>query len=462
MGIVIANTIDYDNELYNHINSPSYKEISENEYNDNNLNFHYSTAATLKGLYNPTSAKYKFIMNITPANCKAAVPYLLWKMHKATRCARMILPAPGTITNNLSMFLHETLSVVLPRISTLCKDTISLIRDLESSILPIDCLLSCMDITALYPNIPISEGIKAVKTVLEEHPDLFNPDDNMRLLRLLELVLRYNMFKVNGKYYQQLIGTAMGTPVAVTFAVIYMYILERDLVDKYKKKGMLYKYLRYIDDMLAAFASKKAAKAFWTEFNALAPTINATGDVATDSVDFLDLTIYKADRFNTDHRLDFKLFQKKLNAWQYIPYSSFHPMASKTGMISGELQRYVKNNTDINNFIINRQAFYKRLYERGYPFNFLDYHFKKVSYDDRDRLLQQQPNKEKQLSTSFVVPYTQTSKDMDINSILREHWHLINDDPSINTIDKFWRPPLLSWSATRKLGAEIRAAKKTR
>ena len=57
--------------------------------------------------------------------------------------------------------------------------------------------------------------------------------------------------KYNDKVYKQIDGTAMGTSVAPPFANLFLFILERILLLKYKEYILFYK--RYIDDIFFIF-----------------------------------------------------------------------------------------------------------------------------------------------------------------------------------------------------------------
>ena len=51
------------------------------------------------------------------------------------------------------------------------------------------------------------------------------PDTNV-LVSLLEIILKNNTFEFDGKVYQQLLGTAMGTTCALSYANLFMGRLE--------------------------------------------------------------------------------------------------------------------------------------------------------------------------------------------------------------------------------------------
>ena len=81
-------------------------------------------------------------------------------------------------------------------------------------------MLVSIDVSALYTNIPQDEGIEAIREVLIERENLEVPTDF--LIRLLEIILKYNIFEFNSDLYLQIIGNAMVTRPAVSYANIFM------------------------------------------------------------------------------------------------------------------------------------------------------------------------------------------------------------------------------------------------
>ena len=74
-----------------------------------------------------------------------------------------------------------------------------------------------IDATALYTNITMSDGVEAVKDALENRD---NPEvPNQFLVKLLDLVHKWNIFEFDEQLFQQLIGWPMGTRVAPNLAI---------------------------------------------------------------------------------------------------------------------------------------------------------------------------------------------------------------------------------------------------
>ena len=111
------------------------------------------------------------------------------------------------------------------------------------------CLYVTADVSALYSNIPLEEGMSKFKEALD-NPKL-RPQPNLPtsfLITLLSFVLFFNVFIFNGQHFLQLIGTAMGTRVAPTFACIFMGWLEVKILSTWLGTRP-YLWKRYIDDI---------------------------------------------------------------------------------------------------------------------------------------------------------------------------------------------------------------------
>ena len=85
--------------------------------------------------------------------------------------------------------------------------------------LPVECYLVTLDVSSLYTNIDVGEGLTVVKEELMKtnrvKPSL------QTLTCLLEKVLRLNSFTFNDEHFIQIKGTGMGTRIAPNFANVY-------------------------------------------------------------------------------------------------------------------------------------------------------------------------------------------------------------------------------------------------
>ena len=85
----------------------------------------------------------------------------------------------------------------------------------------------------------------AIKKALDAREDKTIPTES--ILELAEVLLKNNIFEHNNKTFRQKQGTAIGTKMAPSYAILFMSELE----DNFLKTAPLKPYVwwRYIDDI---------------------------------------------------------------------------------------------------------------------------------------------------------------------------------------------------------------------
>ena len=109
-----------------------------------------------------------------------------------------------------------------------------------------------------------------------------------------------------------------------------------------KKQPILLK--RYIDDIFVIWPANKDLNSNFHE------KIQFTTTKSDSSVNFLDLTIFKGNDFQTTGILDIKMYEKAQNLYHYLEFSSFHPGTTFKLIITGECIRYLRTNTIQENY----------------------------------------------------------------------------------------------------------------
>jgi hypothetical protein len=147
---------------------------------------------------------------------------------------------------------------------------------------------------------------------------------------------------------------------------------------------------RFIDDIFAVIHGEPAyATQVMDELNMVHENLKFTYDISLNESTFLDVRICKdPTSFRTSRRLETAVHQKALNAYLYVPYSSYHLMPAKRSFITGELKRYIRLSSTFTAFNDTANKFFQRLKDRGYPARLLRRLFATVSYKDRPGLLQ--------------------------------------------------------------------------
>ena len=107
------------------------------------------------------------------------------------------------------------------------------------------------NVTSLFTNIPLQETIDIAINFIFNH----NPNLNMTRKGLKKLFLfatSQTHFIFNSKFYNQIDGVAMGSPLAPVLANIFMVFHESNWFNEYNLNKPKF-YLRYVDDILVAF-----------------------------------------------------------------------------------------------------------------------------------------------------------------------------------------------------------------
>ena len=154
--------------------------------------------------------------------------YLLLKIHKRTFNVpgRPVISNNGIATENISAFLDFYLKPIvqtIPHILEGTRDFICRLNHLPE--IPENAILVTFDVVGLYPNIPHEESIEIMKTFLNERDN--KPVSTESLCDLAKLILKENYFELVDEVYRQILGTAIGTKFAPTYANIFMAGLER-------------------------------------------------------------------------------------------------------------------------------------------------------------------------------------------------------------------------------------------
>ena len=262
--------------------------------------------------------------------------YTLTKIHKPTLVGRPIISGCDGLTERLSSFADKLLQPIAQIQDSYLKDTTHFIRFIESTRVPRNAFLVSMDVTSLYTNIPQEEGITIVCNPYENcHAD--NPPIATNFLReMLSLILKENSFQFNGKDYLQTHGTAMGTKTAVALANIFRASIEKEILRQSFNKPLTWK--RFIDDVFCSWdTNKEEIEHFIERANSYHPTVKVTAEVSQLETTFLDITVYKEERFEKESILDVRTHYKPTETFQYTNYNSCHPAGVKKASLKGKL-----------------------------------------------------------------------------------------------------------------------------
>ena len=132
------------------------------------------------------------------------------------------------------------------------------------------------------------------------------------------------VFNFNSKFYKQIDGVSMCSPLGPVLANIIMTELESTLVKELVDKSLVKLYMRYVDDTLL-LVKDKDINYIQKLLNSFDKNIKFTVDTFPDGkVHFLDI---KVDKNHTD------IYYKDTHTGQYTSFHSQTPWRLKTAWI---------------------------------------------------------------------------------------------------------------------------------
>jgi len=339
-GIVIMNTIDYYNKVITMLNDPNVYTIVNN-YDITTVK-RQSDELAIELLHSDciNNKQFKYITNYIP---KCPIFYGMPKIHKKDCPLRPIVSQINGPTYRINQLIHELLMVAENEIPYLFKDTTTFLNTIEKHKLTLDdTILVTMDVVSLYTNIPHNQAVEYVTSYYEEtltewhkYDREIQPVSIEMLKKLLEFMLNECTFEFNNIYYRQNYGCPMGAPASVRIANIYMYVFLRNFFTSYI--GPKPPFVgRLIDDIFLLWNHQEAELlTLFSALNNYHTTIKFEINYSSDSVNFLDTTVYKVN-----NEIHTKLYIKPTDKKQYLHYSSCHPLHVKKAIPFSQALRY--------------------------------------------------------------------------------------------------------------------------
>ena len=333
----------------------------------------------------------------------------------------------------------------------------------ENFELPAGAILVSVDVSALYTNIPQDEGIEAVREALLERENPEIPTDF--IIRLLEIVLKYNIFEFNSELFLQLIGTAMGTRPAVSYANIFMARrIDQQILDLAEQLGAgtspILCFKRFLDDIFMIYTgSVENLHKFLEELNNLHPTIKFTMNHTmppsptsdnptpppppcqcnpTESLAFLDTSLsIKDGKIITD------LYRKPTDRNQYLLPSSCHPAHVTDNIPFSLAYRIVRICTEPETRDIRLTELKQLLLSRNYKQNIVNAAIEKAKLIPRQKAIEKVES-ERSTTRRPVFAVTYDPRLPSLPGILKKHWRtMVGEDPYLKEV--FPLPPLVAY-----------------
>ena len=254
-----------------------------------------------------------------------------------------IVSSIGTFNYNLARFLCDLLSPLVPNDYS-CKDTFSFASQIKNANLSKAFLVS-YDVASLFTNIPLQETIDIVINLIFNHNSNLNVTKE-ELKKLFLSAISQTHFIFNSKFYNQTDGVAKSSPLAPVLANIFMGFYESKWLKEYNLNKPKF-YLRYVDDILAAFDKEQDSLNFSLFLNKRHPNIKFTiENQVNHSIAFLDVFISGINNQN----LTLQTYHKSTYTRLLLNFKSFTSFSYKIKLIKCLIDRSFKICNNWNSF----------------------------------------------------------------------------------------------------------------
>ncbi|KAJ1155753.1 hypothetical protein NDU88_008482 [Pleurodeles waltl] len=183
---------------------------------------------------------------------------------------------------------------------------------------------------------------------------------------MIRYSLTNNFFLFNGVFYQQTLGTAMGTCFTPSFAYLFLGWWEETIFkdeERYPEANRAILWLRYIDDLFIIWkGTEEEAIHFEDKLNNNDLNIGLTYNISSSSIEFLDILIKISE-----HSITTELFRKNTAGNSLLHASSGHPDSLKWSIPYGELLRAKRISSTDEAFEAEQKEMSMRFKQRGYP-----------------------------------------------------------------------------------------------
>jgi hypothetical protein len=323
--------------------------------------------------------------------------YGLPKLHKDPIVDRHIISRVNMITEGISKIADHYMKQIVHHTPTNLRDSQALIDNIKDlGPLPPNTKLFTVDAKAMYTNIQPDVCIHVIQKWMEAYANTVPKNVPQKLLiKLLDIIMRRNVFNFNDTSWLQEIGTSIGTPCACSYTTMSYALHEvQHIIAAFTYFLMILK--RFIDDMFSIWISGEGEE--WKKIKHALEGFGKLKWMCSDlsnTVVFLDLTLTIA----SDSHVKTKTYIKPKNLHLYIPATSAHPTGCFKGTVYGNVQRYWNQNSHIKDYQILIQAFAKHLEARGHNIENITHTLLEVATHTDEINQKNNKNKRKSLTT---------------------------------------------------------------
>nr|VZI38289.1 unnamed protein product [Spirometra erinaceieuropaei] len=260
-----------------------------------------------------------------PTDTALARFYGLPKIHKPNIPLRPIVALKGSPTYNLTKWMSRKLNFPQEGSVTSVNSASQFLADIRGKTIRHDQIMVSFDAVLLFTSIPADLTRDVLRKRLEEKYDETTGSLKIQHLMQLFAFCQLTFFTFDGRTYEQIKGTPMGSAISSLVAELVVQELEKIAFSHYKPAF----WRRHVDDTFVII-EKDMPSGFQGLLNSIFPDIQFTSEnEEDDKLPFLDVLVTRTP----DGELSTTVCRKATNTTQVLNYHSNHPLVHKRSCV---------------------------------------------------------------------------------------------------------------------------------
>ena len=326
VSMVVMNRDDYHQKAEALLQESAYRNITSDPTNK----YKNKLIGLLKSIKTGGGINETIYKKLYPTGAGSPKFYGLPKLHKESTPLRPIVSSIGAVTYNTSKELSRILKPLVGKSPHHICNNHDFLEDLKTIKLGPEEAMVSYDVKALFTSVPIKPALEIIEKLLKEDQDLQKRTSMSisNIMDLLEFCLRSTYFTYRGKFYEQVEGAAMGSPISPIVANLFMEQFEIKALQSSSNPPLLWK--RFVDDTFVII-NKAHKDEFLTHINSVDHNIQFTAEEPgpDGSLPFLDILISPDE----EGRLVTSVYRKPTHTDQYLQWDSHHPISAKYSVV---------------------------------------------------------------------------------------------------------------------------------
>jgi hypothetical protein len=371
--VVIQNRKDYDDKMLKLLSDKSkFKELDLDPTIDRLKHLNSKVYSLQHRMVNGIRAQALdnvVYERIYTAGAKPGVLYGLPKVHKENLPIRPIISAIGTYNYNLAKWLDEIIKPFVDESKYLLKDTFDFVNKVKL-LNNTEVGMGSFDVESLFTNVPLEETIDIlISKIFKDKKSTFHGLKHFQFRDLMIIATQQSHFQFLGKFYDQIDGVAMGSPLGPTLANIFMNHLEEKFVNQVKTTYGVLIWLRYVDDIFILIKDLANMDKVLNFINNFHKNIKFTYEIEKDFIlPFLDVKILRRENVG----FIISVYRKKTFTGVYLNWNSLTSRRYKIGLIKCLLNRAWRICSDLKLFHLEVLKVKIILRKNNYPNKVID------------------------------------------------------------------------------------------